>query len=125
MIDFLKRFMHVLVSPFKSQARLEAESLFLRHQLNVLRRRAPSKTRLIVADRLIFVGLFRLFPSVLSTVTVTHPTRHSAASGRLPALLTLEVTLSRWAAESSREDPPPDSRYEFNQFTLGRFAHPW
>src|SRR5258707_11831604 len=73
MIDFLKLFVHVLVSPFKSQARLEAEILFLRHQLNVLRRRAPLKPRLTVADRLIFVWLFRLFPSVLSTVTIIQP----------------------------------------------------
>ena len=40
MIDFPKLFVHVLVSPFKSQAWLEAEILFLRHQLNVVRRDA-------------------------------------------------------------------------------------
>lgn len=41
MIDFLKLFVHVLVSPFKTQARVEAEIILLRHQLNVLRRRGP------------------------------------------------------------------------------------
>jgi hypothetical protein len=35
MIDFLRLFVHALVSPFKSQARLEAEKVILRHELNV------------------------------------------------------------------------------------------
>jgi hypothetical protein len=35
MIPFLNLFVHVLVSPFKAQARLEAEIVLLRHQLNV------------------------------------------------------------------------------------------
>jgi hypothetical protein len=43
-------FLHVLVSPFKTQARLEVEIVLLRHQLNALRRRVPSKPRLTVAD---------------------------------------------------------------------------
>jgi hypothetical protein len=40
MIAFLSLFLHILVSPFKTQARLEAEIVLLRHQLNVLRQRA-------------------------------------------------------------------------------------
>jgi transposase InsO family protein len=47
--------------------------LVLRHQLNVLRRQAPSKSRLTVGDRLIFVWLYRLFPSVLSAISVIEP----------------------------------------------------
>jgi hypothetical protein len=43
MIGFLILFLHVLASPFKTQARLEAEIVLLRHQLNVLRQRVPSK----------------------------------------------------------------------------------
>jgi len=46
-----------LISPFKTQARLEAEIVLLRHQLNVLRRRIPSKPKLAVVDRLLFVWL--------------------------------------------------------------------
>ena len=60
MIDFLKLLVHVVVCPFKTQARLEAEIVILRHQLNVLRRRVPSKPKLAVADRLLFVWLYRL-----------------------------------------------------------------
>jgi hypothetical protein len=50
MVDFLKLFVHVLISPFKTQARLEAEIVLLRHQLNVLRQRVPSKPKRSVAD---------------------------------------------------------------------------
>ena len=57
MIAFLILLVRVLVSPFKTQARLEAEIVLLRHQLNVLRQRVPSKPRLTVADRLLFDGL--------------------------------------------------------------------
>jgi transposase InsO family protein len=73
MIAFLSLVLHVLVSPFKTQARLEAEIVMLRHQLNVLRRRVPSKPKLTVADRLIFVWLYRLFPSVLSALSAIEP----------------------------------------------------
>src|SRR6266404_3660432 len=73
MMDFLKLFVHVLVSPFKTQARLEAEIILLRHQLTVLRRRVPSKPKLAVADRLLFVWLYRLFPLVLNVATIVQP----------------------------------------------------
>src|ERR1700692_472754 len=73
MIACLSLFVHILVSPFRTQARLKAEILVLRPQLNVLRRQVPSKPRLTVADRLLFVWLYRLFPSVLSAVTIVQP----------------------------------------------------
>jgi transposase InsO family protein len=73
MIAFLSLFLHVLISPFKTQARLEAEIVLLRHQLNVLRRRIPSKPKLAVGDRLLFVWLYRPFPSVLNAITIVQP----------------------------------------------------
>ena len=73
MIAFLILFLRVLVSPFRTRARLEAEIVLLRHQLNLLRRRVPSKPKLTVADRLIFVWLYRLFPSVLNAVAIIKP----------------------------------------------------
>jgi hypothetical protein len=73
MIVLLRLFLHILVSPFRAQAGLEAEISALRHQLNVLRRQAPSKPRLTVADRVIFVWLYRLFPSVLRAISVIEP----------------------------------------------------
>ena len=46
MIGFLILFLHVLVSPFKTQAQLEAEIVLLRHQLGVLRQRVPTRPKL-------------------------------------------------------------------------------
>ena len=73
MIGFLILFLHALVSPFKTQARLEAEIVLLRHQLGVLRQRVPSRPKLTLADRLLFVWLYRLFPSVLDAVAIVQP----------------------------------------------------
>jgi hypothetical protein len=73
MIAFLILFIRIVISPFKTKARLEAEIIMLRHQLNVLRRRVPPKPRLAVADRLLFVWLYRLFPSVLNAIAIVQP----------------------------------------------------
>src|SRR5260370_20560399 len=73
MIDGLKLLAGFVVSLFRSTGRLEAESVMLRHQLNVLRRRMPSRPRLTLIDRLIVVWLYRLRPSVLSAVVIVHP----------------------------------------------------
>ena len=42
MITFLSLFLHVLISPTKTQARLEPEIVLLLHQLNVLRQDVAS-----------------------------------------------------------------------------------
>ena len=73
MIAFLGLLFHIVVSPFRTKARLEAEIVLLRHQLNVLRRRVPSRPKLAVTDRLVFVWLYRLFPSVLNAVRIVQP----------------------------------------------------
>jgi transposase InsO family protein len=73
MMRFLILFLHVLASPFKTQAQLEAETVLLRHQLNVLCRQAPRRPRLTAADRLLFVWLCRVFPSLRSAITIVQP----------------------------------------------------
>jgi hypothetical protein len=55
---------------FKSQSRLEAENLFLRHQLNVAMRRAPPRLQLRGSDRAFLVWMIRLWPSLIDTVQV-------------------------------------------------------
>ncbi len=47
--------------------------MMLRHQLNVLRRRVASKPKLAVADRLLFVWLYRLVPSTLKAIAIVQP----------------------------------------------------
>jgi hypothetical protein len=63
-----KLFSRLLASPFKKQARLEAEIVLPRHQLNVLRQRFPSKPRLSAGDRSLFLRLYHLLwtPKTLS-----------------------------------------------------------
>ena len=55
MISFLSVLLHVVVSPFRTKARLDAEIILLQHQLNVLRWHVPSNHEIGVADRLVFV----------------------------------------------------------------------
>src|SRR3954451_4643162 len=63
----------MLVSPCRSNARLEAENAVLRHQLLMLRRKCRGRVRLTNFDRWIFVQLYRLFPSVLQVLHVIRP----------------------------------------------------
>ena len=73
MIDLLKLLGGLLVGVFRSHAAREAEMAFLRQQLVVLQRSAPARLRLRTADRLIFVWLYRLFPSLLEAAVVFKP----------------------------------------------------
>jgi len=73
MIDLLKRLGGLLVGVFRSHAAREAEMAFLRQQLVVLQRSAPARLRLRTADRLIFVWLYRLYPSLLEAAVVFKP----------------------------------------------------
>ena len=67
MIALLCFVLAVLVSPFKSKSRLEAENAALRHQVVVLRRMVHRRVRLTNSDRLFFIQLYRWFPSVVCT----------------------------------------------------------
>src|ERR1019366_384795 len=58
---------------FKSRSRLEAENLFLRHQLNIALRRAPPRLRLCGSDRALLIWMTKLWPSLLSTTQVVQP----------------------------------------------------
>jgi hypothetical protein len=62
-----------VVDLFKSRSRLEAENLFLRHQLNIALRRAPPRLRLRGSDRTLMVWLVRLWPSLLGATEVVQP----------------------------------------------------
>ena len=58
---------------FKSRCRLEAENLFLRHQLNIALRRAPPRLRLLGSDRALLIWMTRLWPSLLDAAQVVQP----------------------------------------------------
>lgn len=73
MIDFLRLLACALTRLFRSRARLEAEILVLRHQFNVLRRKAPKRMAFSSIDRLVFAGLYRLAPGVLDALNILKP----------------------------------------------------
>jgi len=58
---------------FKSRRRLEAENLFLRHQLNIALRRAPPRLRLHGSDRALLVWITRIWPNLLDLAQVVQP----------------------------------------------------
>jgi len=57
----------------KSRARLEAEILLLRHQLNLALRHAPPRVRLRGGDRAFMVWMVRLWPNLLDMIRVVQP----------------------------------------------------
>src|SRR3982750_3549594 len=62
-----------LISLFRSRARLEAEVLVLRQQINVLRRNSPKRLVFGTFDRLVLVGLYRLVPGIVDALAIARP----------------------------------------------------
>ena len=66
-------FVRMLCDCFKPREQLQAEILVLRHQLNVLRQRAPRRPHLRWADRALLIWLYRRWPRILSAITIVRP----------------------------------------------------
>src|SRR3954471_10214961 len=126
MIGLLWSILAILISPCRSNARLEAENAVLRHQLLVLRRKCRGRVRLTNFDRWMFVQLYRLFPSVLQVLHVIRPETlvrwHRAGFRRY----------WRWKSRNRGGRPQIDTdlRALIRQMTLenplwGCPAHPW
>ena len=73
MCDACKLLWSLFLGLFRSRASLEAENLALRQQIIVLRRTVPKRLRFNGFDRLIFVGLYRLFPDLRNVLAVVRP----------------------------------------------------
>jgi transposase InsO family protein len=73
MIAIARLLMWGLLDCFKSRGRLQAEAVVLRHQLNILYRKAPKRVRPNGLDRAIFVWLYRLFPEIGRAITIIRP----------------------------------------------------
>jgi len=63
----------MVVDLIRSRVMLEAEIWTLRQQINVLRRTAPKKLSFCAVDRMIFVGLYRLFPKICDASAIVKP----------------------------------------------------
>jgi|SRR5262245_6279197 len=73
MIALLCFLVTLFASPLKSRSRLEAENAALRYQLIVLRRKVTGRVRVTNGDRLVFIQLYRWFPSILKVTTIVRP----------------------------------------------------
>ena len=99
----LLRFFLRLASRFKSMSRLEAENAALQHQLFVLQRKVHGRVEFTNGDRLFFILLYRLFPSILKAITIIRPeTVVRWQSCWISSLLALEVSQSRRSAADPR-----------------------
>src|SRR5262245_59263493 len=84
--DLLKLIWCFVIGLVRSRTVLEAEIVALRHQLNVLRRKAPKRFVFSDFDRLVFASLYRLAPSILDALVIVKPetvTRWHRAGFRL------------------------------------------
>src|SRR3954449_6969202 len=73
MLDVFILLWSALISLFRSRARLEAEILVLRQQINVLRRNAPKRFDFGTFDRLVLVRLYRLVPGIVDALAIVRP----------------------------------------------------
>ena len=73
MLEIFNLLRWILLDLFRSRRSLEGEVIALRHQLNVLRRSTPKRPALRSFDRLIFILLYRLSPTVLDAMTIVRP----------------------------------------------------
>ena len=108
MIAFLSLFLHVLISPFKTQAQLEAEIVMLRHQLNVLRRRSLEAEIGRSRPTALRLALSAVPIRVERHLNHRARDRDSVASDGLTIVLALEVALSWRSAKGSNGDSSLD-----------------
>src|SRR5512139_3768293 len=94
-----------VVDLFESRSRPEGENLFLRHQLAIALRRAPSRFRLHGSDRALLIWMTRLWPSLIGAVQVVQP-----------------ETILRWHRAGFKVFWRWKSR---NGGAVGRIADPW
>src|SRR6266704_3050414 len=73
MIAILRLLRSLLGSLFKSRARITAENLLLRHQLNIARRHGPKRAHLSNGDRWGLVLVYRMVPNALNAVSLVRP----------------------------------------------------
>jgi DDE domain len=74
MLTLLSALGSLLSFRVRSRTALELELVALRHQVTVLRRQRPGQPRLLSADRLLWVWLYRIWPQVLDAMVLVKPT---------------------------------------------------
>jgi hypothetical protein len=110
----------------RSPAEREAEIVYLRQQLIILKRATPARPRLKTTDRLIFVCLYRLFPSLLDASIIFKPeTPSTMAPKRLSPVLALEVAATGRPTRCLDRHPKPCSAHQSREPSVGCPTHSW
>jgi hypothetical protein len=73
MADLVTLLWEFVLDCLRSAEQLRAENAALRHQLNILRRKAPKRPKLSNSDRALFVWLYRICPNIAGAVTIIRP----------------------------------------------------
>src|SRR5262245_35741258 len=116
----------LLVLTSKPKPDLEPENAALGQQVTILQRKLRGRVQLTNGDRLFFVLLYRLFPSILKAMSIIQPeTGGALASDRLSALLALEIEKSGRPAADLRWVAGLDPAHEPREHALGGAAHSW
>jgi putative transposase len=74
MLTFLAAVASLLSFRLRSRASLELEVIALRHQLGVLKRQRPGRAKLLDADRLLWIWLYRIWPQAINAMVLVKPT---------------------------------------------------
>ena len=72
-MGILKLCLYYISCFLKTEEQLKAENTYLRHQLGILRRKAPKKITVTNWERFIFVVLYRMKPSILLSTHIVNP----------------------------------------------------
>src|SRR5258705_5601189 len=73
MVAILSAFVSLFAFLFRGRASLEIELIALRHQVTVLRRQRPGRLQISSLDRLLWVGLYRIWPQVIDAMVLVKP----------------------------------------------------
>ncbi len=73
MIQIFQLLLRQFAGCLRSRAELELENLVLRHQIEILRRSAPKRARLVRVDRFVFTLLLRLWPKIAQSIQIVAP----------------------------------------------------
>src|SRR4029453_484089 len=95
----------LVVDLFRSRTRLEAENLFLRHQLTIALRQAPPRLRLRGSARALLIRMTRLWPS-LGAARVVQP--ETILRWHRAGFLALEVARMRERSAPKKRDNHAD-----------------
>jgi putative transposase len=73
MVTILCALVSIFEFRVRSRASLEFELIALRHQVTVLRRQRKGRPRLLSADRVLWVWLYRICPQILNAMVLVKP----------------------------------------------------